>query len=64
MSAAKEAKLIRRSAKGIFTRKRDELLKSIADKRNREIIESNYSQLVEACGTLRKQTRFIRHVFD
>ncbi|XP_068696785.1 uncharacterized protein [Montipora foliosa] len=52
MSAAEEAKIIRRSAKGRFTRKRNELLKSIADKRNREIIESNYSQLVEAWGLL------------
>ena len=52
MSTAEEAKLIRRSAKGRFTRKKNELLKSIADKRNREIIESNYSQLVEAWGLL------------
>ena len=51
MSAAEEAKIIRRYAKGRFTRKRNELLKSIADKRNREI-ESNYSQLVEAWALL------------
>ena len=52
MLAADEAKLIRRSAKVGFTRKRNELLRSIADKRNREIIESNCSQLVEAWGLL------------
>ena len=50
--SAEEAKLIRRTAKGRFTRKRNELLKSIADKSNREIVENNYAHLVEAWGLL------------
>ena len=36
---------IRRAARSRFTRKRNELLKSISDKRGIEVVEINYSQL-------------------
>ncbi|KAJ7369702.1 hypothetical protein OS493_036984 [Desmophyllum pertusum] len=44
---AEEAKNIRQTAKGRFTRKRNELIKSI-EISGIEIIESNYTSLVEA----------------
>lgn len=47
-----EAKIIRRTAKARFTRKKNELLKSIATKSNRELVESNYAQLVDAWNIL------------
>ena len=40
------------SSEDLLKEEENELLKYIADKRNREIIESNYSQLVEAWGLL------------
>ena len=49
---AEEAKTIRRTAKTRFTRKRNELLKSISSKSNRELVESNYAQLVDAWNIL------------
>ncbi|KAJ7384837.1 hypothetical protein OS493_019514 [Desmophyllum pertusum] len=45
---AEEARNIRRTAKGRFTRKRNELIKSIENESGIEIIESNYASLVEA----------------
>ena len=47
---AEEAKTIRRTAKTRFTRKRNELLKSISSKS--ELVESNYAQLVDAWNIL------------
>ena len=45
---ADEAKSIRRTAKARFTRKRNELLKSIDANQGREIVEGNYLKLTEA----------------
>ena len=45
---AEEAKNVRRAAKSRFTRKRNELLKSIQSGGGREIVHSNYVSLVEA----------------
>ena len=45
---ADEAKSIRRTAKARFTRKRNELLKSIDANQGREMVEGNYLKLTEA----------------
>ncbi len=45
---AEDAKNVRRTAKSRFTRKRNELLKSIQNGGGIEIIHSNYVSLVEA----------------
>ena len=49
---AEEAKTIRRTAETRFTRERNELLVSISSKSNRELVESNYAQLVDAWNIL------------
>ena len=45
---AEEAKNIRRTAKARFTRKRNELLKSMDADQGREMVEGNYVKLSEA----------------
>ena len=45
---AENAKSIRRTAKARFTRKRNELLKSIDANQGREMVEGNYMKLSEA----------------
>ena len=45
---ADEAKSIRRTVKARFTRKRNELLKSIDANQGREMVEDNYLKLTEA----------------
>ncbi|KAL9968075.1 hypothetical protein ACROYT_G026402 [Oculina patagonica] len=62
---AEEAKSIRRSAKARFTRKRNELLKSIADRRGIEVVELNYAQLTEAWAILEgKHDIYVMHLTD
>ena len=45
---AEDAKSIRRTAKARFTRKRNELLKSMDADQGREMVEGNYVKLFEA----------------
>lgn len=49
---AEEAKNVRRVAKSRFTRKRNELLKSISSASNHELVENNYAQFLEAWNVL------------
>lgn len=49
---AEEAKNVRRVAKSRFTRKRNELLKSISSASNHELMENNYAQFLKAWNVL------------
>ena len=49
---AEEAKTVRRTAQCRFTRKKNELLKSIANKSTRELVEANYAQFMDAWGLM------------
>ena len=56
---------IRRAARSRFTRKRNELLKSISDKRGIEVVEINYSQLTEAWAILEgKHDIYVMYLTD
>ena len=62
---AEEAMNIRRAARSRFTRKRNERLKSISDKRGIEVVEINCSQLTEAWAILEgKHDIYVMYLTD
>ena len=49
---AEDARSQRRAAKGRFTRKLNELRKSVDDDKGVEIVKGNYDELTEACRSV------------
>ena len=62
---AEDARSIRRTAKARFTRKRNELLKSMNADQGREMVEGNYVKLSEAWDIVEsKQDLYTMHLTD
>ena len=62
---AEDARSIRRTAKARFTRKRNELLKSMNADQGREMVEGNYVKLSEAWDIVEsKHDLYTMHLTD
>ena len=62
---AEEAKNVRRTAKSRFTRKRNELLRSIAGHQAIEVVEGNFTKLTEAWDLVEgKHDIYMMHLAD